>query len=523
MLVHQLIESAACTAPDSCALSHKQTQYSYSRLHADIHALGGGFAELGLRPGDRVAIWLPKQAETVVSIFGISAAGGCFVPINPVLKPRQVSYQLEHSDARILVTSAQRWQLLAEEVSDCPALEHVVLIDGEASESGLRQHTYSELLSSTNRVSQQRIDADMAGILYTSGSTGKPKGVVLSHRNMVAGAASVAGYLQNTSSDRILSVLPLSFDAGLSQLTTGFLSGASVYLMDYLLPRDVLKAISKHTITGITGVPTLWNALARLEWPDECSVSLRYLANTGGAMPESTTRALAGKLPNTDLFLMYGLTEAFRSTYLPPAQALEKPNSVGRAIPNAEVLIVRPDGSECSPLEHGELVHRGSLVALGYWKNPSATAERFKPAPGQAPELPIQELAVWSGDTAYKDEDGDIFFVSRADAMIKTSGYRVSPTEIEEEAMAVPGINNAVAVAAPDPNLGQAIVLFVASEEPAAEVEKRLNTALARALAAYMLPRRIVVESALPLNPNGKIDRPALALRCADSFVGDRS
>lgn len=521
MLVHELIAQSADIAPDREALGHKQSLLSYAALNAEVLALADGLLDIGLTPGERVAIWLPKQPQTVVSIFATSAAGGCFVPINPVLKPGQVAYQLDHSDARVLVTSAQRWQLLEPLLAKSDELQHVILIDGESKNGKPQIHSYSELHCGNSLATPARIDQDMAAILYTSGSTGKPKGVVLSHRNITAGAESVVSYLSNHANDRILSVLPLSFDAGLSQLTTGFLAGARVQLMDYLLPRDVLRAVEKHQVTGITGVPTLWNALARLDWSESSGESLRYLANTGGAMPESTTRALAERLPQVDLFLMYGLTEAFRSTFLPPQKALSKPTSIGKAIPNAEVLIVRPDGTQCEPLEHGELVHRGALVALGYWKNPEATAERFKPTPGRAKELPIDELAVWSGDTAFRDEDGDIFFVSRTDSMIKTSGYRVSPTEIEDEAMAVVGISNAVAIAAPDPGIGQAIVLYVATDEPQDDIEKRLKSTLSASLAAYMLPKRIIVMTALPLNPNGKVDRPVLAQQCADSFIGE--
>ena len=189
----------------------------------------------------------------------------------------------------------------------------------------------------------------MAAILYTSGSTGNPKGVVLSHRNMVAGARSVANYLGNTSNDRVLAVLPLSFDAGLSQLTTAFSVGASAVLMDYLLPRDVIRAVARYRVTGLGAVPPLWNQLMGLEWPKEAAASLRYITNTGGAMPVPTTRALQQALPDTEVFLMYGLTEAFRSTYLPPDQVATRPESMGKAIPNAEILVVNEQGDECGP------------------------------------------------------------------------------------------------------------------------------------------------------------------------------
>lgn len=530
MLIHDFITRAAGEHPARPALGEKkdgpEDALDYVGLQAQISALAAGFRSLGLAPRERVAVWLPKQRETVLTIFAASAADGCFVPINPILKPAQVAYQLEHSDARVLVTSAQRLRGLTGVLDACSHLKHIVLIDelpnepsAQVEDDARNLHLLADLLSiSTTSIRCTSIDADMAAILYTSGSTGKPKGVVLSHRNMVTGAESVASYIGNSPEDRILSVLPLSFDAGLSQLTTAFCSGAYVHLMDYLLPRDVLRAVERHQITGITGVPSLWNPLSRQEWSPEAASCVRYLANTGGAMPEQTTRALAERLPDTELFLMYGLTEAFRSTFLPPAQALKKPLSVGQAIPNAQVMIVDEQGQECAPGVHGELVHRGALVAMGYWKNPGATQERFRAAPGLPAGIPTEEIAVWSGDTAYRDDEGDIFFVSRTDSMIKTSGYRVSPSEIEEEAIAVAGVEEVAAVAAPDPDIGQAIVLFVGSGAEPEELEKNLRKALSTTLPAFMLPKRIYVEQTLPLNPNGKVDRPGLAKRCADEF-----
>lgn len=520
MLIQDLLLQSAAVRPDAEALGFKDQRRTYGELAADTARLGAGLLQLGLAPRDRVAIWLPKQIETVQAIFATARAGGVFVPVNPVLKPAQVIYQLEHSDARVLVTSRQRFQSLAALLADCPQLDHLVLIDGEDDPN---THHWKDLIATTPAEFPRAIDQDMAAILYTSGSTGRPKGVVLSHRNLVGGARSVATYLGNSPTDRILSVLPLSFDAGLSQLTTAFYSGAYVHLMDYLLPRDVLKMVAKERITGITGVPSLWNPLSRQDWPDEAVQSLRYLANTGGAMPEGTTRALKEQLPAMDLFLMYGLTEAFRSTFLPPTKALAKPTSVGQAIPEAEIMIVDGDGRPCGPGEHGELVHRGVHVALGYWKNPEATAERFRPAPNQPAGLPREEIAVWSGDTAYRDEDGDIYFVARRDAMIKTSGYRVSPTEIEIEALAVDGITEAAAMGAPHPDIGQAIVLYVAGDTGDAELEARLRKALATALPAFMVPQRIEIRDTLPLNPNGKVDRPGLGRECEAFFTGDQT
>jgi acyl-CoA ligase (AMP-forming) (exosortase A-associated) len=324
---------------------------------------------------------------------------------------------------------------------------------------------------------------------------------------MVAGAHSVASYLELAPEDRVLSVLPLSFDYGLSQLTTAFLAGATVVLMNYLFPRDIVKAVQEERITGLAAVPPLWIQLAALPWPDGCA--LRYLTNSGGAMPRATVDALRRVLPGAQLFLMYGLTEAFRSTYLPPSELARRPDSIGRAIPNAQVMVVRPDGTPCAPNEPGELVHRGALVSLGYWNDPAKTAERFRPAPGHDPALPLTEMAVWSGDTVRMDEEGYLYFIGRSDDMIKVSGYRVSPTEVEEAVHATGLALEAAAFGVPHPVLGQAIVLLAV---PGAGVSGAdLLRQCQRRLPAWMVPAHVALhEGQLPRNPNGKIDRNLL-------------
>jgi len=354
------------------------------------------------------------------------------------------------------------------------------------------------------------LETDMAAILYTSGSTGKPKGVVLSHRNIVTGALSVAEYLQNTESDHILSLLPLSFDAGMSQLTTGLASGARITLLDYLLPQSVVAACEEGQVTGITGVPPLWMQLSKQTWTDAARSHLRYFATTGGPMPAAVLSRLRELFPQAKPFLMYGLTEAFRSTYLPPEEVDARPGSIGKAIPNVEILVVRPDGSRCAPGEPGELVHRGPLVSMGYWNDPGRTAERFKPAPGQPSGLPLPELAVWSGDTVTTDEDGFLYFGGRSDDMIKTSGYRVSPAEVEEIAFGTGVVAEAAAVGLADEALGQRIVLVLQAADSGTEAPGDTDAVLAafrEQAASYMMPATVEWWPALPRNPNGKIDR----------------
>lgn len=515
-LLPDLIRVAAARAPDAPALVHGEQCLSYGELDAAVQALAGGLAALGLQRGERVAIYLDKRVETVVASFGAPAAAGVFVPLNPLLKPEQVGFILGNCSVRVLVTSPERLGLLVPVLADCPELRHIVLTaplaEPVALPASVALHVWQDVLATGAPAPRRGIDTDMAAILYTSGSTGKPKGVVLSHRNMVAGAKSVASYLGNHAGDTLLAALPLSFDAGFSQLTTAFHSGARVVLLNYLLPRDVLKAVVKHRVTGLTAVPPLYIQLTQMDWPAGVDEHLRYFANTGGRMPRETLDALRARVPRSQPFLMYGLTEAFRSTYLPPDEVDRRPDSIGKAIPNAEILVLRPDGSECGVDEPGELVHRGALVGMGYWNDAEKTAERYKLLPGRDPGLQLPEYAVFSGDTVRRDAEGFLYFVGRNDEMIKTSGYRISPTEIEEVLYATRLVGECVAFGVAHAVLGQ--VTHVIATPPAGsdlDVAELLQQCKLR-MPAYMVPAAIEVHAGpLPRNPNGKIDRKLLS------------
>ena len=525
-LLHELISQAAQRTPQAVALAYGDAHLRYAELDASVSQCAAGLMGLGLARGERVAIYLEKRFETVVASFGAPAAGAVFVPINPLLKPEQVAFILRDCNVRVLVTSPQRFALLAGVLPDCHDLRYGVLtpetdetltLPAPAAAGLPTVIAWQDLLASPSRPGHRVIDADMAAIFYTSGSTGHPKGVVLSHRNLVAGAKSVASYLENTAQDVLLAALPLSFDAGFSQLTTAFHAGARVVLLNYLLPRDVLKVMAREGVTGLTAVPPLYMQLAPLAWPAAVHEKLRYFANTGGRLPLETLTALRQRVPQARPFLMYGLTEAFRSTYLSPDEVDRRPDSIGKAIPNAEILVLREDGSPCAPEEPGELVHRGALVAMGYWNDAQKTAERFKPlapeAPGRAPGLPLPEYAVFSGDTVRQDAEGFLYFVGRRDEMIKTSGYRVSPTEVEEILYATQKIGECVAFGVEHPTLGSAIhVIATYSGAAGAAGLKDLISECRTRMPAYMVPTGIeLVTGPLPRNPNGKIDRKLLA------------
>jgi acyl-CoA ligase (AMP-forming) (exosortase A-associated) len=512
-LLHELPLRTAAQSPDRIALIAGSQRLSYADLGGLVGAFVNGLTALGIRRGERVAVWLDKRVETVVASFGSAAAGAVFVPINPLLKPPQVAYILADCGVRVLVTSPERLDSLREAIGACPELRHVI-VTGLAGATALsfgavEAHDWNHVLQAEAARGHRIIDTDVVAILYTSGSTGRPKGVVLSHRNMVAGAKSVAEYLENGPQDVLLAALPLSFDAGFSQLTTAFHAGASVVLLNYLLPKDVVKAAAAHGVTGLTAVPPLWIQLTQVAWPEPASQHLRYFANTGGRMPLETLSKLRALLPAAKPYLMYGLTEAFRATYLPPSEVDARPDSIGRAIPNSEILVLREDGTPCAPHEPGELVQRGALVAQGYWNDPEKTAERFRPLPGREGGLVLPEIAVFSGDTVRRDEDGFLYFIGRRDEMIKSSGYRISPSEVEEVLYGTRLIGECAVFGVPSATLGEVVAAVVTPADAATPPDVASLLALCRErLPAYMVPAHVVVrEGTLPRNANGKIDR----------------
>ena len=522
VLLHELPARAAACWPARVALTVGGQHLAYADFFPQVERCAASLLALGLARGARVAVYLEKRVETVVASFAAPAAGGVLVPVNPLLKATQVAHILQDAGVAVLVTSAPRLAALAQVLAACPELRHVVVCDDLVPAApgpwpvGLGLHAWHNIPVHPPAEWPTVLESDVAVIFYTSGSTGQPKGVVLTHRNLVAGASSVTGYLHNQADDTLLAALPLSFDAGFSQLTTAFLVGARVVLLNYLLPRDVLQAMVRERVTGLTAVPPLYIQLAGLEWPDGVAQHLRYWANTGGRMPRATLERLRHLVPGAQPYLMYGLTEAFRSTYLPPAEVDRRPDSIGRAIPNAEVRVLREDGSECAVDEPGELVHRGPLVALGYWNRPEETARRFKPWPSAL--LPAggdwlaPERAVYSGDTVRRDAEGFLYFVGRRDEMMKTSGYRVSPTEVEEALYASGLVAEALVYAVPDEVLGSAICAAVlASRNASGHTDEDSAAVLAHCrehLPAFMLPKALNwVDQPLPRSPNGKLDR----------------
>jgi acyl-CoA ligase (AMP-forming) (exosortase A-associated) len=488
--LHPIDHLALRGARDAAALVLKDRVLTFAELEADVAALAGWLKGAIREPGARVASWAAKGWLTSLLPLAAPRAGLVHVPINPLLKRAQAAHIIADSGASALIATPSR--LASLEPGDLPAR-------CEAFEEGAG--FTGEPIGPSSAAPD-----DLAAILYTSGSTGLPKGVMLSHANLWLGAVSVAHYLGMAADDVTLGVLPFAFDYGQNQLFSTWYAGGRVVPLDYLLARDVVKASSRHGVTTLAAVPPLWWQLVEADWPSEATRAMRRLTNSGGALSEGLVRRLRETFPEAKLFPMYGLTEAFRSTYLDPALVDTHPTSMGRAIPFAEVLVVREDGSLAEAGEEGELVHCGPLVAQGYWQDAERTAERFRPAP---PASSSGGMAVWSGDRVMRDAEGLLHFVARRDAMIKSAGNRISPQEVEDAALATGLTEEAVALGVPDERLGQAVALVARGN---GERDAALAQELAKALPGFMQPRRILWREAMPLGPNGKVDRQALLM-----------
>lgn len=478
------------------ALVLRSETLSFKDLRSRIARLAQWLSDRIPDKGARIATWAAKGELSCLMPLAAARAGLVHVPVNPLLKHAQVAHILSDSGARMLIGTKSRLATLAQGdlPSGCELLEESDALSAAfARKDGMPASTADP--------------SELCAILYTSGSTGRPKGVMLSHANLWLGAVSVADYLGMKSDDVTLAVLPLSFDYGQNQLLSAWYAGGSAVPLDYLLPRDVVKACAKHQVTTLAAVPPLWVQLTEIDWPLEAVTPMRRMTNSGGALTTDLVHQLRTTFPLARLFPMYGLTEAFRSTYLDPSLVDSHPTSMGKAIPFAEILVIDDDGNPADPGEEGELVHCGPLVAQGYWQDPERTAQRFKPAPSHSE---FGGLAVWSGDRVKRDESGLLYFVGRRDAMIKSAGNRVSPQEVEEVALASGLVAEAVALGIADDRLGQAVHLVVRREQEAHDAEVALARFLSRELPNFMQPQVIHWRDKMPLNPNGKIDRTAL-------------
>ena len=516
-LTHHILRASAGRFPDKEARVHGDRRMSYREVANAVASVANGLRDAGVDRSDRVGIYLEPSVEQVLSIFAATQAGGAFVPMHHSLFPQQIAHIVNDCAMKVLVTDFARLEKLAEILAETPSLELIVVVGESDVETQQPRVTFAELANTTTDEFTQEvaIEKDLAAILYTSGSTGKPKGVMLSHANLLAGASIVSEYLSITDADRILAVLPFSFDAGLNQLTTAFQQGGTLVLMQFLFAREIVEMADRESITGLAGVPSLWALLAQPSSKLKATAvpRLRYVSNTGGAMQQNLLTSLREAMPETQVFLMYGLTEAFRSTYLPPEELDRRPASIGKAIPNTDILVVNDEGELCQPGEVGELVHHGPTVSMGYWGHPELTDRVLRSHPFPSPGAKEGERVCYSGDLVRMDDDGFLYFVGRRDNQIKSSGFRVSPTEIEEFVCKSANLQEAAVIGIPDPVLGHRIKAYVVTGEGNDVRTDDLLAQCATAMPRHMVPKSIEIVDTLPKTSSGKINYPALRQR----------
>jgi amino acid adenylation domain-containing protein len=486
------LRAAAARFPDRDAVVTAKRTVTYAELDALADGFAARLAEAAVEHGDRVAVLLPNSVESAIAIYGTLRARAAFSPLNPTIKRDKLQHVLTDSTAAAVVCDA----------------EHREVVDDALDGADTPVVTASDLWESGGAAPPRTpLSIDLAAVIYTSGSTGDPKGVTLTHGNMTFAADSIVEYLQMNDSDRVLCVLPLSFDYGLYQLLMSIRVGATLVLeTGFAFPGRVVQLLGESRITGLPGVPTLFHVLLSLRGIDERTFpDLRYITNTAAALPPSTVQAIRRTFPNARLYSMYGLTECKRTTYMPPDQLDARPSSVGIAIPGTEVWIEDEAGNVLGPGEVGELMIRGAHVMQGYWNDPEMTARRLRP--GRWP----WERVLASGDLFRADDEGYLYFVGRRDDLIKSGGEKVVPREIEDVLHSATGVHDAVVIGVPDRLLGHAVHAHVSRHEGVELDEVVLRRYCAERLEDYKIPRRVFVHDELPRTSNGKLDRAALA------------
>ena len=514
MLVNQFLSNSVDLYPEKEALICPEGRFLYKILGDKVLDFSNLLLNLNVNKSDRVLIFLENSLESVVSIFGILEIGGVFVVINPQMKSKKMEYIINDCGTKILITDRNHLEQIRDVLGNCSSLEYILLIDAEDEEIiSIKDRKitvipfYTKKLSERVNQTPSIVDTDLASIIYTSGSTGFPKGVTLSHKNMSSAADSIITYLENTPDDIIFNVLPLSFDYGLYQVLMAFkFGGTAVLEKSFVFPHHVLMRMKEEKATGFPIVPAIANILLRLKNLKKYKLStLRYITNTAQKLPKKTIFGLMEAFPHVRIYSMYGLTECKRVTYLPPEKLKDKPESVGKAMPNTEAFIVDEQGNRITkPGVVGELVVQGPNVMVGYWNNPEETDKVIRPGAN------LGDRWLYSGDLFTMDEDGDLYFFGRKDDMIKTAGEKVSPKEIENVLYDIEDVLEAAVIGVPDDILGQAIKAIVALRKGSKLTEKEIVLYCSKHLENFMIPKVVEIRKELPKTSTGKISKKDL-------------
>jgi long-chain acyl-CoA synthetase len=503
-LLHDGLRLSTARDGSATALVTGSAEYSFADLHQSSLRLARGFQDLGLQPGGRVVIHLPNSAACARAVFATAAAGGVFVLVHPQTKADKLRFLLEDSEASLLVTQGRDPDLLGSLAAAVPSLRAIVH-DAKPLPSGAI--SCDDLVSASEaEPSARTIPSDLAALIYTSGSTGNPKGVAMTHQAMVFTAQSVSAYLGLRPGDRILNVLPLSFDYGLYQLLMSARVGATLVLeRSFSFPPQIADRVQAEQVTVFPGVPTIFASLLRLDRTEPVVLpSVRTVTNTAAALPADSLDRLRRMFPNSNIFSMYGLTECKRVAYLDPDLLDMRPASVGKAIPGTEAFVLREDGSEADAGEIGILHVRGPHVMSGYWRRPDLTSEMLRE--GSVPG----ERMLCTHDLFRRDDDGFLYFVGRTDDIIKSGGEKVSPLEVERVLHSLSGVREAVVVGVPDRLLGEAVHAFVSLDPGTSLAEEEIRRHCRDHLEGHLVPSRVTVVPSLPRSKNGKVSRSLL-------------
>ena len=513
LLHDSLLQCGVADGRTRTALVADGESHTYGDLLDASLQLAGALSSRGIARGDRVAIYLPNSWTCAVAIFGSLIAGGVFVLINPQTKADKLEFILRDCGAGALITDTSLGPLWLEALN---RLEKPPVVLSTGGRPGPAESLEAVLVGARPPAeSAAAIPLDLAAIIYTSGSTGNPKGVMQTHQAMVFTIESLTEYLRLSPQDRILCVLPLSFDYGLYQLLMAIALGACLVLeRSFTFLGQALERIRDEQITVFPGVPTIFATLlaahrrAPISFP-----SVTRVTNTAAALPDEFLRSLREIFPSALIYKMYGLTECKRVSYLEPELIDVKPGSVGKAIPGTEIYLLSADGEPVPPGATGTLYVRGPHVMLGYWNQPQLSAQMLKP--GKLPG----ERVLCTHDLFRMDDEGYLYFVGRTDDIIKTRGEKVSPVEVENALHRIPGIQQAAVIGAPDALLGEAVCAYVVADPAAALTAQSIRAGAAALLESYMVPTQVNFCEYLPKGPTGKVDKRQLALRGAQSRI----
>ena len=505
-LLHETLLASAERVPEREAVVAGAVRLSYAELLDRALRLARALQELGVRRGDRVAVYMDNSAGCATALYGTLLAGGVFVIVNPQTKQDKLLYVLDDCEAAVMLAEGSLTRTAIAAAASAASVKAVVADGAPEGVEGALAFEDVHASAEPEPNAPGTIPLDLAALIYTSGSTGFPKGVMMTHQSMVFAAGSIAQYLRLGPDERILGLLPLAFDYGLYQLLMNVLEGGTLVLeRSFAFPAQIVKRVQEEEATVFPGVPTVYATLLSMRRGMEFELpSVRRVTNTAAALPATFHAELARIFPNALVFAMYGLTECKRVSYLEPELLAEKPTSVGRAIPGTETMVLREDMTPVEPGETGVLYVRGPHVMVGYWNKPDQTAEMIVEGP-----LPGEKM-LCAQDHFMVDEDGFLYFVGRSDDIIKTRGEKVSPIEVENAIFDIQGVKEAAVIGVPDELLGEAIKAFVVLDEGAELTEQEIIAACRTRLENFMVPREVEFLAALPTTATGKVRRKSL-------------